>query len=64
MGMTLLRYANKHAPDGCNITIRDMERFLDEKGVRSRRLGWLGSKTYDGIRHIIYGNVRRGNYGT
>ena len=63
-GQTLLKYANRHAPDGCSITIRDMERYLDQKGIRSRRLGWLGSKTYDGIRHILHGNVSHGNYST
>lgn len=61
-GHTLKRFANRHAPDGVNVTQRDMERYLDAKGIKSRNA--MFSKRYDGIRHIIHGNVRSGNYGT
>lgn len=62
MGKTLKRFANNHAPDGINVTQRDMEKYLDAKGVRSRNA--MFAKRYDGICHIIHGNVRSGNYGT
>lgn len=61
-GRTAKRFANQHAPDGVHITQKDMERFLDKKGVRSR--GSMFAKRYDGIQHIAYGDVRSGNYGT
>lgn len=62
MGRTLKNFANLHAPDGIHITQRDMERYLDGKGIKSRRA--MFAKRYDGIRHVIYGDVRSGNYGT
>ncbi len=61
-GRTLTSYANQHAPDGVNITQSDMEKFLDKKGIRSRRA--MFNKRYDGIRHVIHGDVRSGNYST
>lgn len=61
-GRTLKRFANQHAPDGVHITQKDMERYLDAKKVRSRSA--MFAKRYDGIRHVIHGNVRSGNYGT
>lgn len=61
-GVTLTAFANRHAPDGINITQRDMENYLDRKGVKSRSA--MFAKRYDGIRHIMHGNVRSGNYGT
>ena len=62
MGRTLKNFANKNAPDGVHITQKDMERYLDSKGIKSRRA--MFAKRYDGIRHVIYGDVRSGNYGT
>lgn len=62
MGVTLKRYANRHAPDGVNISQKDMERFLESKGVRYRRA--MFKKRYDGICHVISGNVESGNYST
>lgn len=61
-GRTLARFASNYAPDGVNITQKDMERWLEKKGHRSR--GAMFAKRYDGIRQIIYGDVRTGNYGT
>lgn len=61
-GRTLKRFANHHAPDGVNITQGDMERFLDGKGIRSRRA--MFDKRYDGVAVVIYGSVSSGNYGT
>jgi hypothetical protein len=62
MGRTLKNFANQNAPDGVHITQKDMERYLDSKGIKSRRA--MFAKRYDGIRHVIYGDVRSGNYGT
>jgi hypothetical protein len=61
-GQTLKSFASRRAPDGIHITQRDMEKFLARKGVRTR--GAMFAKRYDGIMHIMYGNVRSGNYGT
>lgn len=61
-GKTLMSFANRSAPDGVNITRRDMEKYLDRKGVKSRSA--MFEKRYDGIRHIIHGDVRSGNFGT
>lgn len=61
-GRTLMRFANECAPDGVHISQRDMERFLDANGVRSRRA--MFNHTYDGIRHVLYGNVISGGYST
>lgn len=61
-GRTLARFASNYAPDGVNITQKDMERWLEKKGHRSR--GAMFAKRYDGIQQIIYGDVRSGNYGT
>jgi hypothetical protein len=57
MGMTLCKFANQRAPDGVHVTQKQMEKFLDAKGVRSRSA--MFKKRYDGIRHVMYGN-----YGT
>jgi hypothetical protein len=64
MGMTLARFANRHAPDGVFVTQKGMERLLVGKGVKYRRAGTFAGKTFDGIRHITHGNVRLGSYGT
>jgi hypothetical protein len=61
-GHTLKRFANQHAPDGVNIRQKDMERYLDGKGIKSRSA--MFAKRYDGVQVIIHGNVRSGNYGT
>jgi len=61
-GRTLKRFANNHAPDGVDISQRDMERYLDRRGVKSRSA--MFAKRYDGVQVIIHGNVRSGNYGT
>ena len=61
-GSTLKRYANRHAPDGVNITKRDLEKFLDRKGIKARHA--MFAKRYDGIMHVLYGDVRSGNYST
>lgn len=61
-GATLTSFANQNAPDGVNVTQSDMERYLDRKGIKSRSA--MFAKRYDGIRHVMFGNVRSGNYGT
>lgn len=61
-GRTLMSFANQNALDGMYISQRNMERYLEAKGVRSRTA--MCAKRYDGIRHIMFGNVRSGNYGT
>lgn len=61
-GHTLKSFANQKAPSGIHLRQSDMERFLDKKGIRSRNA--MFAKRYDGIRHIIHGDVRSGNYGT
>tara|TARA_Y100001963_G_scaffold73345_1_gene101928 strand:+ start:464 stop:1120 length:657 start_codon:yes stop_codon:yes gene_type:complete len=62
MGSTLKGFANQHAPDGVDISEKDLGRWLDRKGIRSR--GTMFAKRYDGIQHVVYGDVRYGNYGT
>ncbi|UAB76970.1 hypothetical protein INR77_08925 [Erythrobacter sp. SCSIO 43205] len=61
-GSTLKSFANQHAPDGVDISEKYLGRWLDRKGIRSR--GAMFAKRYDGIRHVSYGDVRYGNYGT
>lgn len=61
-GHTLKRFANRHAPDGVHVRQRDMERYLDRKGIKTRNA--MFAKRYDGIQVVTFGNVRTGNYGT